>query len=134
MDIEKLKKSVVKDIDSSYKKLRELSRKIHDNPETALEERRASAWLCEYLEKNGFKVEKGICDLPTAFRAKYGRGKPAIAFLAEYDALPKVGHACGHNLIATSSVAAGMACRRAVDELGRQHHGLRHARRRDSRG
>jgi amidohydrolase len=118
MDIEKLKKSVIKEIDSSYKELRELSRKIHDNPETAMQERRASGWLSEYLEKNGFKVEKGICDLPTAFRAKYGKGKPAIAFLAEYDALPKVGHACGHNLIATSTVAAGMAARQAVERSG----------------
>jgi amidohydrolase len=118
MDITKLKKSVVKDIDSSYKKLRDLSRKIHDNPETAMEERRASAWLCQYLEKNGFTVEKGICDLPTAFRGKYGRGRPVIAFLAEYDALPKIGHGCGHNLIATSSVAAGVACREAVNGLG----------------
>lgn len=118
MDITKLKKSVVKDIDSSYKNLRDLSRKIHDNPETAMEERRASAWLCQYLEKNGFTVEKGICDLPTAFRGKYGRGRPVIAFLAEYDALPKIGHGCGHNLIATSSVAAGVACREAVNGLG----------------
>jgi amidohydrolase len=83
-----------------------------------MEERRASAWLCAYLEKCGFKVEKGIYSLPTAFRAKYGRRRPAVAFLAEYDALPKLGHACGHNLIAVSSVAAGVACRQVVDRLG----------------
>jgi amidohydrolase len=118
MDIVNIKKSVGKQIDSSYKTLHELSRKLHDTPETALEEHRAAAWLTEYLEKNGFSVEKGIYGLPTAFRGKYGRGKPAIAFLAEYDALPKVGHACGHNLIATSSVAAGVACRKVADELG----------------
>jgi amidohydrolase len=116
--ITELKKTVVRDIDSSYKKLRELSRKLHDNPETAMEEHRAAAWLTEYLEQSGFGVERGICDLPTAFRGKYGKGKPAIAFLAEYDALPKIGHACGHNLIATSSIAAGVACRKAVDEFG----------------
>lgn len=118
MDIGEIKDAIVNDIDSSYKELRELSCKIHDNPETAMEERRASVWLCAYLEKHGFKVEKGICDLPTSFRAKYGKGKPAISFLAEYDALPKVGHACGHNLIATSAIAAGMAARRAVDAFG----------------
>jgi amidohydrolase len=56
--------------------------------------------------------------LPTAFRGKYGKGKPVIAILAEYDALPKVGHACGHNLIAASAVAAGVASRLAVDQLG----------------
>ncbi len=118
MGITELKNTVGKDIDSSYKKLRELSRKLHDNPETAMEEHRAAIWLTEYLEQSGFKVEKGICDLPTAFRGKYGKGKPVIAFLAEYDALPKIGHGCGHNLIATSSVAAGVACRKAVDALG----------------
>jgi amidohydrolase len=118
MDIGEIKDSVVRNIDSSYKQLHELSRKLHDTPETAMEEHRAAAWLAEYLEQNGFSVERGICDLPTAFRGKYGQGKPAIAFLAEYDALPKVGHACGHNLIATSSIAAGIACRKVVDELG----------------
>ncbi len=118
MEIGDIKKAAVKKIDSSYRELRDLSRKIHANPETAMEEHKASAWLCAYLEKNGFKVEKGIYDLPTAFRGKYGKGRPAIAFLSEYDALPKVGHACGHNLIAVSSVAAGVACREAVDRLG----------------
>jgi amidohydrolase len=118
MDIGALKKAVVKDIDSGYPGLRELSRKLHDHPETAMEEHRASAWLGEFLKRNAFTVESGICDLPTAFKGKYGKGRPVIAFLAEYDALPKLGHACGHNLIATSSVAAAVACRRVVDRLG----------------
>jgi amidohydrolase len=118
MDIGKIKNSIGKDIDSSYKKLYQLSRNLHNNPETAMEEYKAAAWLTEYLAQNGFTVEKGICDLPTAFRAQYGKGKPSVAFLAEYDALPKLGHACGHNLIATSSLAAGIACRKVVDELG----------------
>jgi amidohydrolase len=118
MDIRELKKSVVKDIDASYPGLRELSQKLHDHPETALAEHQASAWLGEFLKRNGFKVESGICELPTAFRGSYGKGSPIIAFLAEYDALPKIGHACGHNLIAAASVAAGVACRQAVDRLG----------------
>jgi amidohydrolase len=118
MDPGELKKAAIRDIDSGYQRLRELSRRLHDHPETAMEERRASAWLTAYLKKNGFRVKKGICELPTAFRGSYGQGRPAIAFLAEYDALPKIGHACGHNLIATSAVAAGVACRRAVDTLG----------------
>jgi amidohydrolase len=118
VDIIKVKKAIIKDIDSGSQELHALCRRIHDNPETAMEERRASSWLCEYLEKSGFKVEKGIYGLPTAFRAKYGRRKPAVAFLAEFDALPKIGHGCGHNLIATCSVAAGMAARRAADEFG----------------
>lgn len=118
MDISEIKTAVVKDIDSSYKKLYELSGKLHDNPETSLQEKRAATWLTEYLEKHGFNVERGICGLPTAFRGRYGNGQPVIAFLAEYDALPKLGHACGHNLIATASLAAGVACRFVIDRLG----------------
>ena len=118
MDIRKLKDAVVREIDSRYQQLADLSRRLHDNPEIAFEERRSSALLVDFLEQNGFAVEKGIYQLPTAFRGTYGAGKPVIAFLAEYDALPKLGHACGHNLIATSSMAAGLASRKAVDALG----------------
>jgi amidohydrolase len=118
LDIKKLKDSVVREIDNRYRQLADLSRQLHDNPEVAFEEHRSSALLVEFLEKNGFAVEKGICKLPTAFRGTYGARKPVIAFLAEYDALPELGHACGHNLIATSAVAAGLASRKAVDALG----------------
>ena len=118
MDIGELKAAIAGEIDARSPQLGELSRKIHDNPETAMKERRACAWLAEYLKENGFAVETGIYKLPTAFRGRYGQGKPVIAFLAEYDALPKLGHACGHNLIATSAVAAGIGAKRAVDELG----------------
>jgi amidohydrolase len=118
LDIGKLKNAIAADINARSPQLGELSQKIHDNPELAMEERRASAWLAEYLKVNGFTVKTGICGLPTAFRGKYGKGKPVIAFLAEYDALPKIGHACGHNLIATSAVAAGVAAKLAVDKYG----------------
>ncbi|MBN1177079.1 MAG: M20 family metallopeptidase [Dehalococcoidales bacterium] len=118
MDIKKLKTAVIQDIDSRYSEFNELSKKLHDNPEIAFEEKQASAWLEEVLERHDFSMKKGICGLPTAFEGKYGRGKPVIAFLAEYDALPKLGHACGHNLIAASSLAAAIASRKAADELG----------------
>ena len=118
LDTAELKSVIVNEIESRNQQLRELSLKIHSNPEEAFQEFKASTWLAEYLEGNGFSVEKGICDLPTAFRAVYGQGKPVIAILAEYDALPKMGHACGHNLIAASAVGAGVAARLAVDKLG----------------
>ena len=118
MDARKLKEAVIGDIDIRYTELMELAKKLHDNPEIAFEEKQASAWLAEFLDLYYFSVEAGICELPTAFRGTYGKGKPVIAFLAEYDALPKLGHACGHNLIAASSVAAAVASRRVVDELG----------------
>ncbi len=118
MDIKKLKAAVNAEIDTHFQELADISRQLHDNPETAFEEKRSAALLVEFLKRNGFNTRKGIGKLPTAFSAKYGDGKPVIAFLAEYDALPKLGHACGHNLIATGSLAAGLASCKAVDELG----------------
>jgi amidohydrolase len=118
LDIAGLKAAVGADIDARYPQLADLSHRLFDNPEVAFEERRACTWLVDFLSKNGFAVESGICNLPTAFRATYGKGRPVIAFLAEYDALPELGHACGHNLIAVSTVAAGLASRRSVDSLG----------------
>jgi len=114
----KLKASVIDEIDAHRDQLNELSLKIHANPELAFQEVRAVAWLTEYLQENGFSVKSGICGLKTAFRGSYGRGKPVIAILAEYDALPKLGHACGHNLIAVSAVAAGIASKPAADRFG----------------
>jgi amidohydrolase len=118
MNIEKLKKAIAAEVGAHAASLGELSRNIHDNPETSMLEVKASAWLTAFFKENGFKVEQGIYQLPTAFRAVYGKGKPVIAFLAEYDALPKLGHACGHNLIATSAAAAAIGAKKAADELG----------------
>ena len=117
MQIDELKQSIIGDIEARRKELSELCLKIHANPELGMQEKQASGWLTKYMETNGFKVERGICDMPTAFRAVYGKGKPAVAFLAEYDALPGVGHACGHNLIATSAVGAGVAAKLAADNF-----------------
>ncbi len=118
MDIEKLKASVVGEIDAHRHQLSELSLKIHSSPELGFKEVKAAAWLTQYLEENGFSIERGICELPTAFRGSYGRGKPAIAILAEYDALPNLGHACGHNLIAAGAVGAAVASKLAIDQFG----------------
>jgi len=112
-------KALVKtEVDKQRQQLGELSLKIHSHPELGFQEYKASEWLTQYLEDNGFAVEKGICQLETAFIASYGNSRPAIAILAEYDALPQLGHACGHNLIATSAVGAAVAAKPAVDNLG----------------
>ncbi len=116
--IEKLKISVIGGIDAQRNQLSELSLKIHASPELGFHEVKAAAWLTRYLEENGFSIERGICELPTAFRASYGQGKPAIAILAEYDALPGLGHACGHNIIATCAVGAAVASKLAIDQFG----------------
>ncbi len=109
---------IASEIETRRQELNELSLRIHANPEVAFREVKSAAWLAEYLKDNGFSIEKGICGLATAFRASYGEGKPAIVLLAEYDALPKIGHACGHNLIATSAVGAGVAAKLAIDKYG----------------
>ena len=114
MDTERLKASVTKGINANRSQLRELSLKIHANPELGFQEVKAIAWLMQYLEQSGFSIEHGICELPTAFKASYGQGKPAIAILAEYDALLRLGHACGHNLIGTCAVSAGVASKLAI--------------------
>ncbi|MEX2599410.1 MAG: M20/M25/M40 family metallo-hydrolase, partial [Dehalococcoidia bacterium] len=95
-----------------------LSHRIHGHPELGYEEEQASRWLAETLDAGGFRVELGICGLQTAFRATYGSGPLHVAFCAEYDALPGIGHACGHNIIAASSVGAGLAAARVADDLG----------------
>src|SRR2546422_8251681 len=90
--------------------LEKLSRQIHDNPELGYQEVKAAAWLSEFLDKQGFKVERGVAGVETAFRATLETGEgPTIAILCEYDALPGLGHACGHNVIATAGVGAGAA-------------------------
>lgn len=118
MDISALKALLAREVDARYDELKRLSRIIHDHPETAFNEKTAVKHLTSFLETADFTVGKGICKLPTAFKAVYGSGEPVIAFLAEYDALPGVGHGCGHNLIGTASVAAAVAARVAADEYG----------------
>lgn len=86
-----------------------LSLDIHAHPETAFEERHASQVLRQWLAGRGFSVEAPIAGLDTAFRAVRGSGAPVVAFLAEYDALPGLGHACGHNLIGAGAAAAAAA-------------------------
>ncbi len=85
-----------------------LSRRIHAHPEVGFREVRASAWLAEYLERHGYRVEREAGGVATAFRATAAgeAGGPTVALLAEYDALPGVGHGCGHNLIAAAAVGA----------------------------
>ncbi len=91
--------------------LLELSHKIHAHPEIRFEEHQAAGWLAHALEARGFVVERGVGGLPTAFEARLdGRpGGPTVALLCEYDALPGLGHACGHNVIATMGAGAAFA-------------------------
>jgi amidohydrolase len=95
-----------------------LSHRIHAHPELGFEEERACAWLCELLDGAGLEVERGVGGLPTAFAARAGTGPPRVVVCAEYDALPGVGHACGHNVIAAMAAGAGIALAAVADEAG----------------
>lgn len=95
-----------------------LSHWIHAHPELGFEEVRAASWLCESLTDAGFRVEQGVCDLPTAFRASVGSGPLHVGICAEYDSLPGIGHACGHNVIAASAVGAALAAATVADDVG----------------
>src|SRR5437868_7365813 len=97
-------------IDSLRPDLERIGRQIYANPEIGYEERQAAGWLSELLRRQGFSVEIGVANTPTAFVATRRNGSgPTIAFLAEYDALRGLGHGCGHNLIGTASTGAVIA-------------------------
>src|SRR5712691_12259225 len=95
-----------------------LSHRIHAHPELAFEEEHAAAWCAEALDAAGFAVERGVGGLPTAFVARAGSGPLHLALCAEYDCLPGIGHACGHNLIAAMAVGAAIATAQVADDLG----------------
>jgi amidohydrolase len=105
-------------IDRAGPEMLDLSHRIHGAPELAFEEERASRWVAEALDEAGFTVQHGCYDLPTAVRASIGSGPLHIAICAEYDALPGIGHACGHNIIAAAAVGAARALAPVADDLG----------------
>lgn len=102
-------------IDNSKASLFEVSDEIWRNPELGFEETRAHAVLTSFLERNGFVVERNYSGLKTAFRATYGEGRPNVCVISEYDALPEIGHACGHNLIAEAGLGAGLGIKASMD-------------------
>ena len=98
--------------------LRAISRWMYENPEIAYEEHESSARLASFLGSQGFAVEHPAYGIDTAFVARAGSAGPEVIICAEYDALPEVGHACGHNVIATAALGAGTALVDLADELG----------------
>src|SRR5262245_23656448 len=122
---EALKKSAVSSIEKRTAEMTKLSDQIWEYAELALRETKSSKALADYAEQNGFKVTRGVADMPTAFIAEFGEGRPLIAILGEYDALPGIsqkasphkealqsgapGHGCGHNLFGVASLGAALA-------------------------
>lgn len=95
----------------------DVSHGVHSHAELAFDEHRSSELVASTLERNGFAVERGVADLETAFVARAGSGALHIGICAEYDALPNIGHACGHNIISASAVGAALALQPLADEL-----------------
>ena len=112
------KAAVQKRLESLRSSIINLSHTIHANPEEGYKETKAAAWISGMLADAGLEVQRGICDLPTAFIAKAGKGPLHLCICAEYDALPGIGHACGHNIIAAAAVGAGIAASTVADEVG----------------
>jgi amidohydrolase len=117
VDISRAREAASRAIDEAADDLIALSTFIHDNPEIALEEVKASAACADFLAARGFTVEREVAGLPTAFAATAGVGAPRIAYLSEYDALPGLGHGCGHNLIAIAGIGAGIGLAAALPYL-----------------
>lgn len=118
MDIRTLKKDIEENVEFRKDDLLKLSKDIHSNPELCYKEFKAANWLSGYLEKNNLVVRRAIGNIDTAFKCTYqnGEAKYNIAILAEYDALPVIGHACGHNIICTSAVGAFLAVKYVMDK------------------
>ena len=113
-----VKDTIAGTVMGARERLTELSHRLHAHPEVAWSEERAAAWVSAELADAGFDVEAGACGLPTAFIARTGTGPLHVGICAEYDALPGLGHACGHNIIAAAAVGAGLALAAAADDLG----------------
>jgi amidohydrolase len=109
-----LKESLVEHVTLRREELTAVAAQLYEAPEIGLDEHRAAALLAGILEREGYVVERGVAGLETAFRAVSGEGGPTVAILAEMDALPILGHACGHNIIAAAALGAALALRSAL--------------------
>jgi amidohydrolase len=113
-----IKQAAQASIEQAQDRLLGLSHRIHGNPELGFQEEQASTWLCEALDSLGFSPQRGAGGLPTAFTARKGSGPLHIAICAEYDCLPGIGHACGHNMIAAMAVGAAAGAAAVADDAG----------------
>jgi amidohydrolase len=120
MDLNAIKDRLEAEVDARAAVLIEASHQLHARPELAFEEHHAHDLLTDLLEAEGLDVQRGAYGLPTAFAVRAGSSGPCIAVMCEYDALPEIGHACGHNIIATAGLGAGLAAAALAEELGGQ--------------
>lgn len=117
-DFASIKRDAAQVVHNIHPQLVGVSHFLHANPEIGFQETQACRLLSDFLEQRAFCVERGAGNLPTAFVARFGTGPLHIAICAEYDALPAIGHACGHNLIAASALGAAVSLMNHCEELG----------------
>lgn len=114
-----MQKEILASVEKHAAELTELARRVHACPELAMEEFKAVEWQTALLKKWKWKLRRNYAGMPTAYRADWGKGSPVFCFMAEYDALPGLGHGCGHNLICAAALGAGQALREALERSGR---------------
>jgi amidohydrolase len=120
MDLDAAKEQLCREVDARAAVLLAASHDIHEHPELGFDERFAHERLTDILDAEGLAPERGAYGLPTAFSARAGTSGPTIAVFCEYDALPGIGHACGHNIIGTAGLGAGIAAAQVAEDLGGQ--------------
>jgi len=113
-----IKEEFKSELESLHKSLIEVNDWMYENPELAFEEFETSKYLVNYIKKYDPEVSHPTHGLDTAFEVTFGKDGPLVVLCVEYDALPEIGHACGHNIIATCSIGAGLGLRNLVDQLG----------------
>ena len=118
MDLAAVKERLIAEVDRRTDLLIDVSHQIHARPELGFEEHFAHGLLADAIEADGLTVERGAYGVPTAFAAHAGTTGPLVAVLCEYDALPGLGHACGHNIIAAAGLGAGLAAAALAEETG----------------
>ena len=111
------KEKVKASLDKLIPSLEEVSDWMYENPELGFEEYKTSKHLINYIKSNGLEVKNPVGGLDTAFSSSIGTSGPLVVLCVEYDALPEIGHACGHNIIATASIGAGIALKEVVEDL-----------------
>jgi amidohydrolase len=120
MEASEIKDRIAAEVERRAEVLLDVSHRIHERPELCFEEHHAADLLAGVLEDEGFDVERGAAGMETAFLARAGSSGPTVAVFCEYDALPEIGHACGHNVIGAAGLGAGLAAAALADELGGQ--------------
>jgi amidohydrolase len=118
LNISPLQSTIISTIDISNTQLHEINKNLHSHPETAYQEHYAHDTITTFLSERGFAVKKHTYSLDTSFESECGSGGRLVIICCEYDALPEIGHACGHNLIATSSIATFLATAAVLKEHG----------------